>query len=237
MSDPRLLFLVRAKPRKASSASRSRPREIAKRASAAARASPPCQRIASVKPRARPSCRKSAASPNLPARPSPHSGGVRQSRGPAEIRAAVREILAHVVQQQIGVGMNPRAGERRQRSEGAERQCLARGTRRSRSPRTAPRPASRARRPRSRRAGGAERADIVQHRQRVAPPSAPLGGAPFAASRQATSAACSFHRETGWSLCRCPRRRRWLICCFRLGWLALRPKRPSFVAPDSTSKT
>ena len=27
------------------------------------------------------------------------------------------------------------------------------------------------------------------------------------------------------------------ICCFRLGWLALRPKRPSFIAPDSMSKT
>ena len=73
-------------------------------ASRAACASPPCQRIASVRLRARPSCRKWVWPLTASVRPMPQSGGVRHSRPSATtLGPMVGEALAHVVQQQVGV--------------------------------------------------------------------------------------------------------------------------------------
>ena len=82
--------------------------------SRAASASPPCQRIASSRSRARPSCRKRVWRLTVSTRPMPHSGGVRHSRP---------------VGSTSGVARRPRrrtwVGERRRRGRGAGGRCRA----------------------------------------------------------------------------------------------------------------
>ena len=90
--------------RKASKAARSS-RVMAATRSFAASASPPCQRIASRRLRARPSWRNSVWPLTVSVRPMPQSGGVRHSLPLASpFGPAVGEPFAHVVEQEVGVG-------------------------------------------------------------------------------------------------------------------------------------
>ncbi len=146
---------------------RSRAGSVRKRSRAGC-ASPPCQRMASARLRARPSCRKRVWPLTTATRPMPHSGGVRHSEPEARaVGAAVGEPGAHVVQQQVGVRADRLVAQRRRRplspvrSVGQVAASRSRAAAKKRSPASAPRVADVAPR------GHGQRARVERHARRA----------------------------------------------------------------------